>query len=128
MGRTYQYNPYIRYNPDMPKMQFLLMSLNYDWEDDIAVNSNSMSFKENFAKINKSIRQICFVCSKRKTKVNKLMFYKEVFNFNSYLERKLLDFEPKWLPLFKFIRLDLYRIHFDLFIFSEMMQTKRPIN
>lgn len=110
MGRTYQYDPYIRYGEDMPKMQFLLMSLNYDWENDIAVSSDSVSFEENFDKINKNIRGICFVCSKRKTKANKLMCYKTVFNFNSFLERKLLDFEPKWLPLFKFLRSDLYSI------------------
>lgn len=107
MGRTYSYDPYIRYSEDMPKVQFRLMSLNYDWEDDMTINSNSIAFKENFKMLNKNLRNACFVCSKRKNRFddgNKLMCYKEVFSFNSVLEKKLLDFEPKWLPLFKFIR------------------------
>ena len=105
MGRTYVYKPNLIYGVDMPKMQKRLLSLVYDWEDDMPISSNSIDFKRRFKELNKNLRNVCFVCSKHRRGENtELMEYKSVFNFNSFLERDLLQHEPKWIRIFTFIR------------------------
>ena len=105
MGRSHQYDPYLVYGENMPKMQTNMVDLNYDWEYELPIDSNSRIFKERYQKIDKNVLRVCFVCSKTaKGGDNKLMHYKTVFSFNSVLERKLLEHEPKWIEFFRFLR------------------------
>ena len=102
MGRDY--NPYLVYGENMTKMQTNMVDLNFDWEYELPIDSNSRVFKERYKKIDKNIRNICFVCAKTAKGNNKLLPYKKVFAFNSVLESKMLDHEPKWIEFFRFLR------------------------
>ena len=105
MGRKREYKPNLTYGIDMPKFQCRLLSLTYNWEDDVPISSSSLGFKKRFQEVNKNLRNVCFICSKGyQGEDNELMDYKAVFSFNSYLERNLLRHEPKWIKIFTFIR------------------------
>lgn len=103
MGRTYSHEPLLKYQ-DMPKLQQYLLSLVFDWENQESIRSGSITFKETLQKINKNVRRYCFVCSKKDVDDNKLFNYKRVWSFNSYLETRLLEFEPRWIEFLSFIR------------------------
>ena len=107
MGRSYQHVPLLRYS-EMQQLQKQLLSLVFDWESNDSIRPGSVTFKETYQKINKNVRRCCFICSKKKDHGNKLFGYKRVWSYNSYLETKLLEFEPRWIEFLSYIRFVAY--------------------
>ena len=103
LGRAYTHEPLIKFQ-DMPKLQQYLFSLVCDWENQDTIRPGSITFKETLKKINKNVRRYSFVCSKKNVNGNALFNYKRVWSFNSHLETRLLEFEPRWIEFFSFIR------------------------